>query len=150
MYENDEIDQIYYSDPEGATGRVIAAAASAAAAEVAMFNDSRRDAELERVRQGQAESAALTAIGEMESKYGADEWNRLQPRVEERLAQSPHLISDDARTSPTALAHQLEDLYKLVRGEAAEADERDTWKRIKGQGKNLFLSNGPLGDRGDA
>src|SRR4051794_39341340 len=146
MYD-DQIEEIYYANPEAVTRQVIAEAAAVAAQEVAAYAESRHAAELQRLRASQSESAALTAIGEIEARYGADEWKRLQPRVEERLAASPHLISDEARISPTALAHQLEDVYRLVRSEAAEADERDTWKHIKGQNTNLFVSNGPLGER---
>jgi hypothetical protein len=43
--------------------------------------------------------AEAAAIGEIEAKL-----------------RRPHLIPDEARTSPTALAHSIEDVYKLVRG----------------------------------
>ena len=137
MDEYYDIEELYAQDPVGTTNAVIGYAASVAAEEVAAYTGSQHAAALQRLRAAQSESAALTAIDEIERKYGAEEWKRLQPRVEERLAQSPHLISDDARTSPTALAHQLETVYKVVRGEAAEADERDTWAKIKATNGNV-------------
>ena len=121
MEDHYELEALYASDPVGTTNAGIAHAASIAAEEVAAITGSRHAAELRRLRVSQTESAALTAIGEIEAKYGADEWQRLQPKVEKRISDSPHLIPEEARTSPTALARSLEDVYKLVRGEAAEA-----------------------------
>ena len=89
MDEHD-IETAYATDPVGTTNAVIAEAAGIAAQEVAAITGSQHAAELQRLRQSQSESAALTAIGESEAKYGADEWKRLRPKVEERLAQSPH------------------------------------------------------------
>jgi hypothetical protein len=133
MEDDYDIDAIYASDPVGTTNAVIAEAAAIAAQEVAAITGSQHAAELQRLRSSQSESAALTAVGEIEQKYGAEEWARLQPKVEERLASSPHLIPDSARTSPTELARSLEDVYKLVRGEAAEEDHRNYWQKIKSE-----------------
>ena len=136
MEDDYSIEALYAQDPVAATNAVIVEAAATGAEELAAYTGSQHAAELQRVRAGQSESAAITAIDEIERKYGADEWARLQPKMEERLAQSPHLIPNEARTSPTALARSLEDVYRLVRGEADEADERETWSKIKKSNTN--------------
>ena len=76
-----DIDALYATGPVGTTNAVIAQAAAIAAEEVASITGSQHAAELQRLRSSQSESAALTAIGEIEGKYGADEWKRLQPRL---------------------------------------------------------------------
>lgn len=139
MEDDYDIEALYAQDPVAATNAVIAEAAATVAEELAAYTGSQHAAELQRVRAGQSESAAITAIDEIERKYGAEEWARLQPKVEERLAQSPHLIPNEARTSPTALARSLEDVYKLVRGEAAETDQRNTWEKIKAENTNTRI-----------
>ena len=89
MDEYYDIEDLYAQDPVGTTNAVIGYAASVAAEEVAAYTGAQHAAELQRLRAAQSESAALTAIDEIERKYGAEEWKRLQPRVEERLAAKP-------------------------------------------------------------
>jgi hypothetical protein len=67
MYE-DELEDMYYADPEGVTRQVVAEAAAIGAQEIAAYTESRQAAELQRLRSSQSKSAALTAIGETEGK----------------------------------------------------------------------------------
>ena len=109
MEDDYSIEALYAQDPVAATNAVIAEAAATVAEELAAYTGSQHAAELQRVRAGQSESAAITAIDEIERKYGADEWARLQPRVEERTG-------PDTTPHPQRGSHVTYGLWPVTRG----------------------------------
>lgn len=132
-----DIEAAYAQDPDAVTNAVIAEAAAIAAAEVAELRIDHREEDFQRLTQAQVESATIAAVGDLKARYGSDEWERIRPRVEERIQQAPHLVPAEVRTSPSALAKSLDDVYKLARGEQAEQDRLDTWEKIKASNPNV-------------
>ena len=129
MYES--IEEQYALDPVGTVNAVIADSAAAAAAELLVRNEDRREHEYQRVLAGQTESAALAARDALDQKWGKAEVDRLLPRVEQRIAEKPYLIPESVQTSPTALAHALDDVMMLAAKEAREQAAADHWEKVK-------------------
>jgi hypothetical protein len=102
-----------------------------------MFNDARRDAELARVRDGQIESAALVAKEALDQKFGKESVDRLMPKMGKRLGESPHLVPEQAMTSPSALAHALQDVYRLAKQDAQAEDDANHWDKVKASNSSV-------------
>src|SRR4051794_1609950 len=131
-----DLDDAYDYDPIGTTNAVIAESAAAAAREVASLMGSHQAAELEQVKRGQMESATITALRELESKYSPEVVSRLLPEMQKRLTETPNLVPESAKSSPTAMARAFEDLLKLTRQEVEEAESRNYWSGVQKANRN--------------
>ena len=126
-----DLEVAYAAQPDEVTAAVISAAASAAAAEVAQLHATRHDEELNRIRQGQVQSASLTAQTELEAKYGAAEYQQLIPAIQAKIDESPHLLPEAALTSPIELTRALDQIATLAKLDKDQQDKADYWERMK-------------------
>ena len=102
-----------------------------------------RRRELARIQDARAESASLAA---MSSKpVGRDEPQRLQGKAAERLAANPHLVSDEVLLSPSALVAKSLTMCSSSPSSKQTPSTRPMIGIIKGQQKNIYVQNGPLG-----
>ena len=77
---------------DDATNEVIAEAAILAAAEIANMQASQQGAEVQRLIEGQVESASIAAYNALVGKYGQQEVERHWGAVQARLEASPNLL----------------------------------------------------------
>lgn len=141
----DDLEASYLIDPDRTTEKLIAEVAASAAVEVARINEMQTAETFKSVSAGLGEMTLRQAVGELEQKYGAEEFQRMQPRMNKRLARNPHLLPEGVMNSPAALARTLEDVYVLSKKEAEQEAADNYWASVQEVGAGGYR---PVGYRG--